>query len=214
VLGRFAYDGESLRLLAEVVQQNPRTVETVSGTIASEEVTEGVFVLEVDPDQIADLPENLIDVLLQQGTKIFRRNGDLVEDENEIMEALAQGNRVRVVGFVDLATVGEEMIYSTIVVVDLPEEPLERTAGTFLSWDEIELEMELDADPAIVCVPADASVFLGGLDEDGNIRFDDVPDPSVFTPEITEVTALGLTNAEDCFEASTVIGFDREVSVP
>jgi len=212
VLGRFASDGEILRLLAEVVQEDPQTVEKVLGTIASEKVTEGVFELEVDPDQIADLPEDLIDVLIQKGTKIYSRSGKLLEPPK--FDPIQLGRRARVVGFVDL-TEGEEQIYSTVIVVDLSEDPLESTSGVFLSWEVTgPLEMQLDADPEIVCVPEDADVYLGQIVE-GNIQFKKVPDPSVFRRNITEVTALGRTNAEDCLEASTVIGFDPdEVSIP
>jgi hypothetical protein len=67
--------------------------------------------------------------------------------------------------------------------------------------------MRLDSVPEIVCVPEDADVFLGQI-VDGSVRFKEVPDPSAFTPDVTEVTALGRTNAEDCLVASTVIGFD------
>jgi hypothetical protein len=209
VLGRFLLSGEDLRVLAELVQQDPDTVEKVRGTIASK-VVEGVFELEVDPDQIADLPEDLIDVLIQKGTKIYSRRGELLDPEK--VDPIQLGRRARVVGFVDL-TEGEEQIYSTVIVVDLSEDPLESTSGTFLSWDETEREMQLDSDPAIVCVPEEANVYLGQIVE-GSVRFKEVPDPSVFTRSVTEVTALGRTNAEDCLEASTVIGFDQEVSIP
>jgi len=209
VLGRFLFSGEDLRVLAELVQQDPDTVERVSGTIASK-VTEGVFEFEVDPDQIADLPEDLIDVLIQKGTKIYSRSGKLLEPEDDPIQL---GRSARVVGFVDL-TEGEEQIYSTVIVVDLSEDPLKSTSGFFLSWEVTgPLEMELDADPEIVCVPEDADVYLGQIVE-GDLQFKKVPDPSVFRRNITEVTALGRTNAEDCLEASTVIGFDVEVSIP
>ncbi len=109
------------------------------------------------------------------------------------------------VGYVDL-TEGAEQISATLVVVDLSEAPLERVTGFFLSWDEVEREMQLDADPEFVCVPEDAGVFLGTL-EDGRIRFEE-SDPSQFKRNVTHVTAFGRTDT-DCFEASSVIGFER-----
>jgi hypothetical protein len=199
VLGRFVFNGEDLRVVAEVVQQDPDTVEKVRGTIASE-VLESVFDLEVDPDQIPDLPENLIAVLLQSGTKIFSRRGELLDPA-----AIQEGRRARVVGYVDL-TVDPEQIDATVVVVDLSEDPLERVAGVFLSWDEATRVMQLDSAPEDVCVPEDAGAFLGRLEE-GRIQFEE-SDPSEFLRNITDVTAFGRPDT-DCFEASSVIGFEN-----
>jgi hypothetical protein len=199
VLGRFVFDGEDLRVVAEVVQQDPDTVERVGGVIASE-VDADIFDLEVDPDQIPGLPDDLIDVLLQTGTKIFSRRGELL-DPAEIQV----GRRARVVGFVDLATAGAEQINATVVMVDLSDDPLERLSGVFLSWEEATREMQLDADPDLVCVPEDAGVFLGTPDED-RIRFEE-SDPSEFLRNVTDVTVFGRTGV-DCFEASSVIGFE------
>ena len=98
VLGRFVFDGEELRVVAEVVQQDPETVERVAGTIASLAVND-LFDLEVDPAQIPDLPENLIAVLLQDGTKVFSRRGELLEPAEDY---ILEGRIARVVGFVDL----------------------------------------------------------------------------------------------------------------
>jgi len=211
VLGRFLFSGEELRVIAELVQQDPDTVEKVSGTIASK-VTAGVFDLKVDSAQIADLPEDLIAVLMQKGVKVYSRRGELLDPADEPIQV---GRGARVVGFVDLTKAGEEHIDATVIVVDLTDDPLENTSGTYLSWNETELEMQLvvDSDSEFVCVPRDASVFLGQIVE-GRIQFKEVPDPSVFTRNVTEVTALGRTNAEDCLEASTVIGFNEGVSIP
>jgi hypothetical protein len=209
VLGRFVFNGEDLRVVAEVVQQDPQTVEKVRGVIASE-VVASLFDLEVGPDQIPDLPDNLIAVLLQSGTKVFSRSGKLLEPaEDHILEN--QGHRARVVGYVDL-TVGAEQINASVVVVDLSEDPLERVSGVFLSWDEATRVMQLGLDEATidadvdVCVPEDAGVFLGRLEE-GRIRFQE-SDPSEFLRNVTDVTAFGRPDA-DCFEASSVIGFEN-----
>ena len=206
VLGRFLFDGEDLRVVAEVVQQDPDTVERVGGVIASE-VDADIFDLEVDPDQIPGLPDDLIAVLLQTGTKIFSRRGELL-DPSEIQE----GRRARVVGFVDLATAGAEQINETVVMVDLSDDPLDRVSGFFLSWDEATREMQLDADPELVCVPEDAGVFLGMPVED-RIVFEE-SDPSEFQRNVTRVTAFGRADADtECpdatFEASSVIGFEN-----
>jgi hypothetical protein len=216
VLGRFLFDGETLRVVAEIVQQDPQTVERVPGTIASE-VEADVFDLEVNPDQIPDLPENLIAVLLQNGTKIFSRSGKLLDVDDLDDPPIQIGRRARVVGFVDL-TEGAEQINATLVVVDLSEGSLERVSGVFLSWDEATGEMRIvppeppDADPEFVCVPEEASVFLGVL-EDGRIEFEG-SDPSEFLVNMTDVTAFGRSGVDtDCpeatFEASSVIGFDQ-----
>ena len=93
-------------------------------------------------------------------------------------------------------------------MVDLLEDPLERVSGLFLSWDDTLTppEMQLDADPEIVCVPEGTAVFLGMREED-RIRFQE-SDPSEFTRNVTDVTAFGRTEP-DCFEASSVIGFEN-----
>jgi len=207
VLGRFLVNGEDLRVVAEIVQQDPDTVERVGGLIASE-LVDSLFDLEVDPDQIPDLPENLIAVLMQQGTKVFSRRGELLEPAEDFIQV---GRRARVVGYVDLSE-GEEQIDATFVVVDLSEDPLDRVSGVFLSWDDATREMQLDADPELICVPEDAAVFLGMPVED-RIVFEE-SDPSEFMRNVTGVTAFGRADADtDCpeatFEASSVIGFDQ-----
>lgn len=201
VLGRFLFDGEALRVVAEVVQQDPETVERVAGTIASL-VVDDLFDLEVDPAQIPGLPENLIAVLLQDGTKVFSRRGELLDPAEDY---ILEGRLARVVGFVDL-TEGAEQIDAVVVVVDLSEDPLERVSGFFLSWDEVTRKMQLGADPEIVCVPEGTAVFLGMREED-RIRFE-ASDPSEFTRNVTDVTAFGRPDT-DCFEASSVIGFEN-----
>jgi hypothetical protein len=202
VLGRFLLNGEDLRVVAEVVQQDPGSVEKVRGVIASE-VVEDLFDLEVDPARIPDLPDNLIAVLMQNGTKIFSRSGKLLDPELD--DPIQIGRRARVVGYVDL-TEGAEQIDASVVMVDLPEDPLERVSGFFLSWDEATRVMQLDSDPEDVCVPEDAGVFLGMPVED-RIQFEE-SDPSEFLRNVTNVTAFGGADT-DCFEASSVIGFEN-----
>jgi hypothetical protein len=211
VLGRFLFDGEALRVVAEVVQQDPDTVERVGGVIASK-VVAGLFDLEVSPDRIPDLPENLIAVLMQRGTKVFSRRGELLDPSTEPIQ---EGRLARVVGFIDLTTPGEEQINATVVVVDLREASLDRVSGVFLSWDETTREMQLgaDPDPELVCVPEEVPVFLGMPVED-RIQFEE-SDPSEFLRNVTDVTAFGRAEATtDCpeatFEASSVIGFEVE----
>jgi hypothetical protein len=199
VLGRFLFDGEELRVMAEVVQQDPDTVEKVRGMIASE-VVESLFDLEVDPDQIPDLPENLIAVLLQNGTKIFSRSGKLLDPDDPDDPPIQVGRHAR-----------EEQIDASVVVVDLSEDPLDRVSGVFLSWGEATRVMQLDSDPEDFCVPEDAGVFLGMLEE-GRIQFEE-SGPLEFRSNITRVTAFGRSEADsECpgvsFEASTVLGFD------
>jgi hypothetical protein len=208
VLGRFVVNGENLRVVAEVVQQDPDTVERVGGVIASE-LVDSLFDLEVSPDRIPDLPENLIAVLLQTGTKVFSRRGELLDPAEDFIQV---GHRARVFGYVDLSTEGEEQINASLVVVDTQEGALDRVSGPFVSWDEATREMRLDADPDLVCVPEGAAVFLG-MPVDDRIVFEE-SDPSEFSPD-TGVTAFGRADddtecPEATFEASSVIGFEGE----
>jgi hypothetical protein len=197
------------------VQQDPDTICRARGTIASE-VDGDVFDLgeaEVKCDDVEiDVTDDLIAVLLQEGTKIFTRDGEPLEASD-----LMVGQHARVFGALDPSEDDvhidlEEHIHSTVIFVKDDEviDPPDRTSGAFTSWDDLAREMTLNNGGVFECVsvPEEADVFFGSVVDD-TIVFKEV-DPSDF-PVGVSVTAFG-DDDDPCFDADTVIGFDSGVS--
>jgi hypothetical protein len=198
VLGRFVRNGEQLRVKAEVVQQDPDTLETLRGVVASA-VSGDEFDLELDPDQGVDA-ESVV-VVLQDGTKIFTPDGEELDEDD-----IQPDERAKVTGAVEIAD-PDTLVHSTVIFLRLELEELERISGVVSSWDAPTRTLWIEEDDGsnrCAEVPEDAEVFLAAREGD-HIGFEPV-DPSELAPG-TDVTAFG-TSGDPCLAARTVIGFE------
>ena len=193
VLGRFVRDGEQLRVQAEVVQQDPASVETLRGLVASE-VSDDAFDLDLAPDQGVDA--ETVAVMLQDGTKIFTPEGqELGVDDIELEQ------RARVTGAVEVVD-PDTLLHSTVIFLRPALAELQRISGLVSSWDEATRTLYLDAGAQCAEVPEEARVYLAVRDGD-SVSFEPA-EASDLAPG-TDVTAFG-EEAEPCFAASTVVG--------
>lgn len=158
VLGRFLQDGDDdLEFLAEVVQLGDDEIVALDGDVVNPVGGDDRFDLDLDPGQ--DL-EGLLEVLVQQGTKIFRRNGDEILPVN-----IQTGDAARAVGVLD--AVEDDLLKAAWVVIG--EAATDRTSGKITQVENGGEDLDLDTAEGLVCVdvPAEARVYEVTLANDG-----------------------------------------------
>lgn len=205
VLGRFVghedHDDhdEALVFRAEVIQDGPPgTARAIDGEVLTEVDADGRFQIEVDAGQGFG-PGTVLTVQLQEGTGIFSRKGQRL-DEGDI----TPGEPVRVVGVLVISNVEDDFLKASVVVLDVEAMTGERISGeiTSVSLGGARLEVETDEGSRCVDVPAEARVFA--VTVDGDEAEAKAIDRSDLKPG-DQVTVFGVPNG--CLEARTVIAF-------
>jgi hypothetical protein len=200
VLGRFVRDGdEDLDFEAEVVQQGD-DIEALDGEVASEVGADDRFDLELDAGQGIIVPGNLLAIQLQEGTKVFRRDGqELLPDD------ITPGDPARAVGVLALSTTEEDVLKAAWVVLDIAALGLQRIEGEIESVANGGARIQVQTDTGTKCVnvPSDARVFEVHHGDTG-ASAEDIDRSALQAGD--EVNVFG-TAGGTCFTADTVIVF-------
>jgi hypothetical protein len=199
VLGRFVRNGEQLDFAAEVVELGDHVL-AVDGTVASEIGTDDRFDLELDPGQGIVAPNNTLPILLQQGTKLFRRSTG-----QEIMKAdLQVDDPARAVGVLALSNTSDDELKAAFVVIDDAAMSLERIEGTITSVANggANLQVQTSTGSQCVDVPSTARVFEVSQD---NSSADDIDRSALMVNDVVNIFG---TPGTSCFQADTVIVFE------
>jgi len=192
VLGRFLQDGDDdLDFLAEVVQQGDDAVE-VDGSALSQIGVDDRFDLELDPGQEIEGDEGLLEVLVQNGTRIFERNGDEIDPEDILV-----GDPVRAAGVLS----GMDLLKAAWILVG--PAGTDRTSGeiTAVTGGGAQLDLDTAEGPVCVDVPAGARVFEVTLDDD-EASAEDIARSELQVGDA--VSAFGEAGTP-CFTSETVV---------
>ena len=202
VLGRFEPEGEDLVFDAEVVQLGDDVL-AVDGLVASPVGGDDRFALDLDPGQGVVTDDGLLAIQLQDGTRLFSRDGEELEPED-----LELGDPARALGVLSLSSSDDDVLKAAAVIVDVEaadEEELEGVIDSVSSGGaRLEVDTE-DAEDACVAVPGGADVFLV-TSNNGGAEVEAI-DRSQLQPG-DEVSVFG-SQGDDCFEADTVIVVDE-----
>jgi hypothetical protein len=156
VLGRFARDDdEDLDFEAEVVQLGDDVL-AVDGEVASEVDAQDRFDLELDPGQGVVTDDGLLAIQLQDGTKVFRRNGEPLDAEDILV-----GDRARAAGVLALSSVDDDVLKAAVVVIDVDAMEKLRLDGeiTGVASGGARIDVQTDDGNRCVAVPPGARVF-------------------------------------------------------
>ncbi len=197
-------DRIELVLLAYVVEIGPRgTFLQLDGIVESVPVAD-LFDFAVDPGQgFGD--DSVLSALLQDGTRIFSRNGVELDDT-----AIVPDTRGTVDGVLDSDSEGA-VLKTALIVLDVSVDPTEVLRGSILQLNEntrrLQLEIDDSGDPAEECVtvPEGADIFLVREGDDGSTS-ERVDFDALFPGLRSDVHGM-FVDGEECFVAGTVIGF-------
>jgi hypothetical protein len=200
VLGRFRrVSGEDLIFLAEVVQVGSPLA--IDGVVLTEVDSDDQFEMEIEPGQGYATGFELL-VELQDGSKIFRRNGaPLTPEDIEI------DDRVRSVGV--LVDDPELLLKASVVIVDMDHRDGRRISGDIVDVQDAGRRIEVDTGDIDECVdvPDEAEILRVTVDDDGaETERIDRSDLEVGD----DVTVFGKPNG--CLQAMTVVVFVDETT--
>lgn len=195
VLGRFLHDGdEHLDFLAEVVQEGDDVV-AVDGTALSVVGMDDRFELEPDPGQDVD---DVLEIQLQDGTKLFRRNGDEIQSGDILV-----GDPASAVGV--LSSIEDDLLKAAWVVIG--PAGTDRTSGeiTAVAGGGAQLDLDTAEGPVCVDVPGDARVFEVTLGDE-TASAEDIDRSALQVGD--SVSVFGVAGGP-CFVAETVVVFEE-----
>jgi hypothetical protein len=198
VLGRFLQDGdEHLDFLAEVVQQGDDVV-TVDGSALSAVGVDDRFELELDPGQDIEGDGGLLQVQLQDGTKLFLRNGDEIQPGDILV-----GDPASAVGV--LSSMEDDLLKAAWVVIG--PAGTDRTSGdiTAVAGGGAQLDLDTAEGPVCVDVPGDARVFEVTLGDE-TASAEDIDRSALQVGD--SVSVFGMAGGP-CFVAETVVVFEE-----
>lgn len=109
-------------------------------------------------------PDTTLSTLVQQGTRIFSRNGTELDGT-----AIQVDRAARIDGVVQLSSTEADTLKSALIVLDTVGEPVSRLSGSILTLDSANrsFNMSTQAGDRCVRVPSAAAIFLLTIENSG-----------------------------------------------
>lgn len=183
---------DDVRLDAVVVEAGePGTFSRLKGSIASVLApATNRFDFDVAAAQ-GFAPDTTLSTLLQEGTRIFSRDGTELDGT-----AIQMDRAARIDGVVQLSASEADTLKSALIVVDTVGEPVSVLRGSILTLDSANRSFNMSTQTGDRCVrvPAAAVIFLVTIEDSG------------FTSERGEFADLGIGQRVDVFGDPAVDG--------